>query len=241
MEAKTITYLGTVLTSTYDARLVGISLVIAVIGSYTALDLAGQVSVAQGRARYFWLTGSAIALGISIWAMHFIAMLAYQLPIPITYVFSIVLISMAVATVGSIFGLFVVTRQPLGWLLLWSGSIFVGLGIIGMHFTAMAAMLLQAVPLYDLKLVFLSDLCAITLSLSALWLAFHPSAKTIGSESITARLAVPSLPEPPLTGCTISRWQQSAFTQPLNQYRLLVLATMYWRLQLVLLLWSSCC
>ncbi len=184
MEAKTITYLGTVLTSTYDVRLVGLSLVIAVIGSYTALDLAGQVSVAQGRARLLWLTGSAIALGNTIWAMHFIAMLAYQLPIPITYVFSTVLISMAVATVGSVVGLFVVTRQPLGRLLLWSGSIFVGLGIIGMHFTAMAAMLLQAVPLYDLKLVFLSDLCAITLSLSALWLAFHPSAKTIGSESI---------------------------------------------------------
>ena len=114
MEAKTVTHLGTVLTSTYDARLVGISLVIAVVGSYTALDLAGQVAVAQGRARYFWLTGSAIAMGISIWAMHFIAMLAYQLPIPVTYVFSTVLISMAVATVGSIFGLFVVTSATTG-------------------------------------------------------------------------------------------------------------------------------
>jgi len=68
--------------------------------------------------------------------------------------------------------------------LLWlSGSVFVGLGIIGMHYTAMAAMLLQAVPLYDLKLVLLSDLWAVALSLGALWLAFHRSAKTIVSES----------------------------------------------------------
>lgn len=184
MEAKTITHLDIVLTATYDVRLVVLSLFIAAIGSYTALDLAGQVSLAQGHARHLWLTGGAIALGISIWAMHFIAMLAYELPIPITYVFSNVLISMVVAIVGSGVGLFVVTRQPLSRLLLLTGGVFVGLGIIGMHFTAMGGVRLQAVPLYDLKLVSLSDLFAIALSLSALWLAFHPSAKTIVGESI---------------------------------------------------------
>jgi len=184
MEARTITHLDIALPVTYDMRLVVLSLAIAVIGSYTALDLAGQVSLAQGRARYLWLTGGAIALGISIWAMHFIAMLAFQLPIPITYVFSTVLISMAVAIVGSGFGLFVVTLQPLGQLLLLTGGVFVGLGIICMHFTAMGGMILQAIPSYDLKLVLLSDLCAVALSLSALWLTFHPTAKSIVGESV---------------------------------------------------------
>jgi len=183
MEAEAIIHLDVALPVNYDLRLVVISLVIAVIGSYTALDLAGQVSVASGRARHLWLTGGAIAFGITIWAMHFIAMLAYQLPIPITYVFSTVLISMAVATVGAGIGLFVVTRRALGWLLLLSGGVFVGMGIVCMHFTAMTAMLLQAVPSYNLKLVLLSDLCAIALSLSTLWLAFHSSAKTIFSDS----------------------------------------------------------
>lgn len=184
MEAKTITDISIALTASYDVRLVILSLVIAVIGSYTALEMAGQVAVASGSARYLWVTGGALALGISIWAMHFIAMLAYQLSIPITYVFSTILISMVVATVCSGIGLFVVTRQPLGWPLLLSGSLFVGLGIIGMHFTSMAAMLLRAVPLYDLKLVLLSDVWAVALSLSALWLAFHPSAQAIASQSL---------------------------------------------------------
>ncbi len=184
MDVKAITHIGTALTATYDLRLVVLSLVIAVIGSYTALDLAGQVSLAQGRARQLWLIGGAIALGISIWLMHFVAMLAYHLPIQIAYDFLIVLISMAVAIAGSGAGLFVVSRQPLGWLMLLAGGFFVGLGIIGMYFTAMAAMRLAAVPSYDLKLLVLSEVIAVVLSLSALWLAFHSSAKTIVPESI---------------------------------------------------------
>lgn len=184
MDAKAITHIGTALTATYDVRLVVLSLVIAVSGSYTALDLAGQVPLAQGRARQLWLIGGAIALGISIWLMHFVAMLAYQLPIQIGYDFLFVLISMAVAIAGSGAGLFVVSQQPLGWLMLLAGGFFVGLGIIGMYFTAMAAMRLAAVPSYDLKLLVLSLALAVVLSLSALWLAFHSSAKTIVPESI---------------------------------------------------------
>lgn len=185
MDAKDITYLGKALSVTYDMRVVVLSFVIAVIGSYTALDLTGQALVAQGRVRQLWLTGGTIALGMSIWVMHFIAMLAYQLPIPITYDFSIVLISMAVAIVGSGVGLFLVSRVPLGRLILLSGGIFIGLAIIGMHFTAMTAMLLAAEPSYKMELVVLADVCAVGLSLSALWLTFHPSAKTIvPSESI---------------------------------------------------------
>ena len=72
------------LTATHDVCLVVLAVVIAVIGSYTALDLTEQVSVASGRARHIWLCGGVLALGISTWAMHFIAMLGYQLPISIT-------------------------------------------------------------------------------------------------------------------------------------------------------------
>ena len=179
MEVKEITELGKSLSASYDLRLVFLSLVIAVFGSYTALDLAGQVIFAKKLARKFWLIGGAIALGISIWVMHFIAILAYQLPIPITYDFSIVLISMVVAIVGAGIGLFLVSQVPLGWQLLGSGGFFVGLAIIGMHYTAMQAMLLAAEPKHNIQLVILADIWAILLFLAALWLTFHPSAKTI--------------------------------------------------------------
>lgn len=176
---KEITQIGKAFSVTYDLRLVFISLVIAVFGSYTAIDLAGQVMVAKKLEHKYWLAGGAIALGISIWVMHFIAILAYQLPIPITYNFFIVLISMAVAIVGAGVGLFLVSCQPLGWQLLSSGGFFIGLAIIGMHFTAMQAMLLAAEPVHNIVLVILSGVWAIGLCLGALWLIFHPSAKTI--------------------------------------------------------------
>lgn len=176
---KEITEISTAFSVTYDLRLVFLSLVIAAFGSYTALDLAGQVIFVHRLAHKYWLIGGAIALGISIWVMHFIAILAYQLPIPITYNFSIVLISMAVAIVLSGVGLFLVSCQPLGWELLLSGSFFIGLAIIGMHSIAMQAMLLAAEPSHNIQLVILSQVWAIGLSLSAFWLIFHPSSKTI--------------------------------------------------------------
>ncbi len=177
MEVKAITELGIALKPTYDWRLVALSLVIAIISSYTALDMAGQVSVAKGYARHLWLAGSAIALGVSIWVMHFVAMLAFRLPIPTTYDVSIVLLSMVVAIVVSGVGLFIVTRQLTSWLMLLAGSLVIGFGIISMHFTAMAGMKVAAVPVYDLKLVIFADAFTIFFCFSAVWLEFHPKAK----------------------------------------------------------------
>jgi methyl-accepting chemotaxis protein PixJ len=80
--------------ATYDVSLVVLSIIIAFIASYTALNLAGRVTVAQGSVQKLWLVGGAIAMGVGIWSMHFIGMLAYQLPIPMTYDIPTVLISM---------------------------------------------------------------------------------------------------------------------------------------------------
>jgi len=171
---------STAMTATYDGYLVTLSFVIAIIASYTALDLAGRVTAAQRRARLLWLTGGAIAMGVGIWSMHFIAMLAYNLPLSITYGPLTVLASMAGAVVASGAALFVVSRKHMGNLALLAGSIVMGLSIAAMHYTGMAAMQLQAIPRYDPKLVALSIVIAITTSLIALWLAFHLRTETKG-------------------------------------------------------------
>ncbi len=170
--------------ATYDVCLIILSVVIAVIASYTALNLARRVMVAQeGLGRNLWLAGGAIAMGIGIWSMHFIAMLAYKLPIPMTYDLSIVLVSITVAIVSCGTAFFIVSRKRTGKLQLLAGSIFMGLGIVAMHYTGMAAMQLEAIAQYDPKLVALSVAIAICASLIALWLAFYLHAKTklIGS------------------------------------------------------------
>lgn len=69
--------------SHYNNVLVLCSLLVAILASYTALDLADRVTTTQGRAAHWWLAGGACAMGIGIWSMHFVGMLAFSLPIPL--------------------------------------------------------------------------------------------------------------------------------------------------------------
>jgi two-component system, sensor histidine kinase and response regulator len=68
------------MTGFYDFRLVTLSVVIAVCAAYAALDLAGRTTASRGRVRLVWLAGGAAAMGLGIWSMHYIGMLAFQLP-----------------------------------------------------------------------------------------------------------------------------------------------------------------
>ena len=69
------------LIGSYQSALVALSIVVAMMASYTALNLTGRVTATSGRASTLWLLGGAIAMGSGIWSMHFIGMLAYSLPI----------------------------------------------------------------------------------------------------------------------------------------------------------------
>ncbi|HEY9847053.1 MAG TPA: MHYT domain-containing protein, partial [Candidatus Caenarcaniphilales bacterium] len=129
MEFKLMTDAGATMRATHDVRLVVLSVGIAMLASYTALDLAGRVTATQGRSRFAWLTGGAVAMGIGIWSMHFIAMLSYNLAIPITYDLPLVLVSMAVAILASGAALFLVSQEQMGKLQLLAGGLFMGLGI----------------------------------------------------------------------------------------------------------------
>ena len=160
-------------TPTYDAALVGLSVVVAVLASYTALELAGRVGLAQGRSRKLWLAGGAIAMGIGIWSMHFIGMLAFQINMPITYSIPITILSMLVAIMASGLALFVSSRQTMGTLALLIGGVFMGLGIASMHYLGMAAMQMTATIQYDPMLFTVSIVIAIGASITALSMAFQ--------------------------------------------------------------------
>ncbi len=162
-----------VLLATSDPRLILLSVLIAIIGSYTALDISEQIAVAKNQARRWWLIGSGLTLGLTVWTMHFTAILAHKLPIPVGYDFKFLLISLLLTILASGVGFFFVTRQPLLQSIpLLAASICVGGGIIGMHFTAMSSLQLAAKASYDLKLSVLSGVVAIAPSFAALWLTF---------------------------------------------------------------------
>ena len=60
--------------------MVVLSIVVAILASYAALDLAGQVAAAYGRSPIAWLGSGAGVLGPGIWAVQFVAMVAFYLP-----------------------------------------------------------------------------------------------------------------------------------------------------------------
>jgi PAS domain S-box-containing protein len=162
-----------VLTGSYDYFLVGLSVLIAILASGAALDLARRVTSAQGRARLLWLTGGAIAMGFGIWSMHYIGMLAFRLPIPVQYDWPTVLLSLLAAILASAVALFVVSRHKMGLMRASLGSILMGGGIAGMHYTGMAAMRMAAMCSYSPGLVAASVVLAIAISLVALFLTFY--------------------------------------------------------------------
>lgn len=161
------------MTGTYNLWLVALSIAVAVIASYAALDLAGRVTASAGRSRRVWLFGGAAAMGVGIWSMHFIGMLAFSTPLPITYDVPTVLVSMAVAVAASALALYVVSRERMGGLQLVGGSVFMAAGILGMYYIGMEGMRMQATISYDPLLVALSGVIAFGASLAALWLAYQ--------------------------------------------------------------------
>lgn len=157
---------------TYDISLVTLSFAIAVIASYTALDLAGRVRSAVERGRLFWLLGGAVAMGTGIWSMHFIAMLAFQLPQAVNYDVWITLFSLMCGILASSIALWLLSRA-VSIPLVIGGGVCMGIAIAWMHYTGMAAMQVQATIEYDWRLVSLSVAIAIIASFAALWLAFR--------------------------------------------------------------------
>jgi PAS domain S-box-containing protein len=165
--------IGVEMLGVYDWRLVVLSYSIAVVASYTALDLARRVALVRGRARIAWLVGGAFAMGTGIWSMHFTGMLAFSLPVALTYDVPMVLFSLLVAMLASGFALFVAGRRTLSLAILLASGLPMGLGIAAMHYIGMAALRMPVTISYDPVLFGLSILIAVGASAAALWLAFH--------------------------------------------------------------------
>ena len=162
-------------TITYEPFLVALSYAISVFGSYTALQLA--IAIPQART---WtavigsVTGAAVALGGgAIWSMHFIAINAADMGIPVAHDALLTFASLIVGIVASAIGLFVAGRSDGGPFNLPVGGVVTGLGIAWMHYTGMAAMTMQAKISYDDALYYASVAIAVVAATVALWLAFN--------------------------------------------------------------------
>jgi NO-binding membrane sensor protein with MHYT domain len=159
----------------YEPLLVALSYLISVMGSYTALQLAIAIPQARGRlAALGWVAGAAVALGGgAIWSMHFIAMNAADMGMPVSYDATLTLSSLAMAIVASGIGLYVVGRGEGSATKLLVSGVVTGLGVALMHYTGMAAMIMKARISYDNTLFYASLVIAVVAATVALWLAFN--------------------------------------------------------------------
>ena len=159
------------MTASYDASLVTLSFLVAVLASFTAIDLTGRVAAARGLPRRAWLFGGSVAMGVGIWSMHFIGMLSFHLPVTIRYSVPLWLLSIGIAVAASALALAVVSHARVSVKRMLVASPWMGLAIAGMHYTGMAAMRIPGHVSYDALLVAASVAIAIVSSFVALWLA----------------------------------------------------------------------
>lgn len=135
---------GQILVGTYDYRLVVLSVLIAILASYTALDLGGRVTASRRWTQIAWLLGGGLAMGIGIWSMHYVAMFAFNLPVPIQYDWPTALLSLLAGVMASLAALFIVSRRNMGFVRAFGGSVFMGGAIVALHYVAMDSMRLHA-------------------------------------------------------------------------------------------------
>jgi diguanylate cyclase len=160
------------LSGTYNSWVVLLSLWVAILASYTALDLASRIAASSGPAAVAWLLGGAFAMGTGIWSMHFIGLLAFSLPIPVGYDVLPTVAAMAIAIIVSGFALHRVSRSTLSRANLLVGGVLMGIGICSMHYMGVAAMNIHPSIRYDPWLFTASVAIAISASTIALWMAF---------------------------------------------------------------------
>ncbi|BBS38970.1 bifunctional diguanylate cyclase/phosphodiesterase [Enterobacter cloacae] len=161
------------LVSQYNQFLVFTSFVVAILAAYTALNMAARVAGSQGAAARIWLAGGGIAMGIGVWAMHFIGMLAMDLSMSMSYNATLTVLSMVIAIGSSMFALWLVSCEKLRLRRLLPGALVMGAGIVAMHYTGMAALEITPGIIWDKTWVAISVVIALAASLAALWLTFR--------------------------------------------------------------------
>ena len=163
----------TVMHGTYNPYLVALSILVASFASYTALDIGGRVPPAQGPTHRIWLAAAALIMGGGIWSMHFVAMLAFVLPMPMSYDVGLTVLSLVLAILAASGSFYLISRPGVSRPRLVLSGVFMGIAIFGMHYTGMAAMRGPVELSYDPLWFALSVIIAIGAATAALWLAFR--------------------------------------------------------------------
>lgn len=158
----------------WDPVLIGISFVVAFIASFIALDSAGKATISNQRESAFWRLSGGATLGIGIWSMHFIGMLAMKMTMPINYHLPLTVFSFVIALVSATLAITIaISGKTLSTKRLAVATSVLSSGVVTMHYVGMAAIIEHAAITWNSALILLSVVIAVVASGAGLWLAFH--------------------------------------------------------------------
>ncbi|MFZ2301347.1 MAG: EAL domain-containing protein [Gallionella sp.] len=157
----------------WDIPLVLLSVLVAMLGSFTALAHAQRMRESSGDTARRWMIAGGITLGLAIWSMHFIGMLAFHLPIPLSYDLSLTLLSALPAIIAALLGFYVLREPDISTVRIIVSGLLMGMGISIMHYTGMAALKMSPPISYDPLIFTLSVAIAIIASWGALLMMYQ--------------------------------------------------------------------
>lgn len=154
--------------SRHDPLVVAASFAIAVLASYVTLDLARRMRAAQRHVGAVWWAAGSVVMGTGIWAMHFLGMQAFELPVALGFTGGLTLLSWLAAVSASAMALGLTNLPRFGrWQILF-GALFMGAAISGMHYIGMRAMQMSIDIVWNPVLVVMSIVVAVVASATAL-------------------------------------------------------------------------
>ena len=175
---------------TYQFGLVGLSIVVSVVASFLALGSASRIRRQQG-PKLVWIVGGGISMGLGIWLMHFVGMLAYHIPIEIEYDIVLTFLSLLMAVMSSVLAFYLVSiKVKINLTTEVISAVILGLGISCMHYIGMYAMKLEPVQQYNIMLVAASIIIALVASFYVIRFVFSASSHSsiLSSENIVSAI-----------------------------------------------------
>ncbi|QPJ62136.1 MAG: diguanylate cyclase [Candidatus Nitronauta litoralis] len=169
------------LSGVYNLNLVTLSYLIVTVACYTGLRL-GNYARNGKNFNWVWLAIGSLTMGVGVWAMHFIGMLAFKLPLPVTYNLSLTIISIIPVIICCAITLTLLNHptRPVSHLNRILAGISIGIGIAAMHYTGMSAMQIEARMFYDKSWFFLSILTAVILGIIGMYAEILRNKKAVG-------------------------------------------------------------
>lgn len=157
----------------WNYALVFLSVLVAILGSFSSLIHAQRMRESEGHTATLWMIAGATTLGMAIWSMHFIGMLAWHLPITVNYDLTLTLFSIIPAVVAALLGFMVLRQSIVLPLRLFLSSLWMGGAISTMHYLGMAALRISPAIRYDPAVFILSVLIAVLASWAALLMMYQ--------------------------------------------------------------------